>query len=862
MKEQHRHGGDMRRMAALSGRKAEDIIDFSVNVRPQGAPEHIRAALHRALAAVHQYPSPHAEEALSAAARHFSLPEACFAFGNGSNELLHAAAVVLQQRGVGTAYIVEPAFSEYALACKQAGIAVQHCFLPPEKTDQTALACALAQVPAGAAFILANPANPSGAYISRPSLLALMHSRPDVFFVLDEAFIDYVGSDAAVSFVGYAPAHCLIVRSLTKFYAIPGVRVGFLAAAPEVAQAIRQRLPAWNMNAFALACACAALEGEHPSAAQTRQENARARADLCACLNALSSVRLMPSVANYVLFHWQAAPHNAAQRLLQEYGIALRDCSNYYGLDTGTWFRAAVRLPEEHRRLAHAMNEISIQQASALPAADAISTQPCPALMIQGTSSNAGKSVLAAAFCRIFRQDGYNVAPFKAQNMSLNSGVTPLGQEMGRAQIVQAQAARLDPDARMNPLLLKPHSDTGSQVVLLGKAIGSMNAKEYYTQKNALWQPLCQAYDSLASEHEIMVLEGAGSPAEINLKHSDVVNMRMAAHAHASVLLTGDIDRGGLYAAFLGTWLTFTAQERRLLRGFIVNRFRGEASLLQPAHTYMQQHTGVPVLGTIPYLAQLGLPDEDSASFVWGRQKAQPNMLDIVVAMPRHVSNYTDFDALAAEPDVCLRPVRSPEDWGQPHLVLVPGSKSVADDLAALRQAGLAEKICAHAAAGGWVMGICGGLQMLGHFLHDPFGIESPQGSVAGLGLLDIQTSLAAEKSLYTVRGAQTPLHVPAHGYEIHHGISTGGALALPLFRDGERVCGYAQGSCWGTYLHGLFDDDCFRHTFLEHIRHSIGLPPYAGQRPAHNIQQALDRLADTVREHVDMARIYALLGL
>ena len=862
MTEKYAHGGDLRRMAAQSGRKAEDILDFSVNVRPQGAPEHIRAALNRALATVHCCPSPHGEEAIALAAQHFCLPEECFVFGNGSNELIHATMQVLRQRGISTACIMEPAFSEYALACARAGIAVQHCLLALDADAHKALAEALQQVPAGAACLLANPSNPAGAYIPRDALLALMQTRPDVFFVLDEAFIDYVGSDAAVSVIGHAPEHCLVLRSLTKFYAIAGVRVGFLAAAPAVAQAVRHSLPAWNLNTFALACACAALQGSPLSAEQTRQENARARADLCACLEAVPNVRLVPSVANYVLFQWHRAPHHAAALLLHQEGIALRDCANYYGLDQGNWFRAAVRLPEDHRRLAHALRVHGMGTGQPMPAADARSQRRCPALMVQGTTSNAGKSVLAAAFCRILHQDGYDVAPFKAQNMSLNSGVTPLGQEIGRAQIVQAQAARLDPDARMNPILLKPHSDTGSQVVLLGKPVGCMGVKEYYSKKNELWQHVSQAYDSLASEHEIMVLEGAGSPAEINLKQGDIVNMRMAAHAHAAVLLAGDIDRGGVYAAFLGTWLTFTEQERRLLRGFIVNRFRGDASLLQPAHEYMLQHTAVPVVGTIPYLAHLGLPEEDSAAFVWGKPVVAPDMLDIVIAMPRHVSNYTDFDALAAEPDVCLRPVRSAEDWGQPHCVLIAGSKSVADDLAAMHQSGLAEKICAHAAAGGWVVGICGGMQMLGKMLHDPLAVESARGRVRGLGLLDIETSLAEHKSLHTVQGASTPLGIGARGYEIHHGISTGGAGALPLFRDGERVCGYAQGKCWGTYLHGMFDDDAFRHAFLEHIRHSLGLPPCALPRARYDVQQALDRLADTVREHSDMARIYAMLGL
>lgn len=496
-----------------------------------------------------------------------------------------------------------------------------------------------------------------------------------------------------------------------------------------------------------------------------------------------------------------------------------------------------------------------------------------PALMLQGTSSNAGKSILAAAYCRIFRQDGYNVAPFKAQNMSLNSGVTAAGDEMGRAQIVQAQAAFVDPDVRMNPILLKPHSDTGSQVVVLGQPIGHMGVLDYFKKKKELWKTVTEAYDSLAAGHDVMVLEGAGSPGEVNLKAHDVVNMRMAEHARASVLLVGDIDRGGVYASFLGTWMTFTNAERRLLTGYIVNRFRGDASLLGPAHEYMLDHTGTPVLGTIPYIRDLNIPEEDMAGFSWGHAgcgEKKEGALDIAVVMLRHVSNYTDFAPLAAEPDVSLRPVRRAEEWGDPDVVMLPGSKSVVPDLDDLRRSGLAGKILGHAERGKWIFGICGGLQILGRAILDPYGIESAAPEVPGLGLMDLRSTFAADKTLVRVARAETPLGVPSGGYEIHHGLTKHGPSALPLFLRADRaypseearICGYVSGRRWATYLHGVFDDDAFRRAWLDHVRADVGLAPQGRQLAAYDLEKALDRLADIVREHSDMETIYQSMGL
>ena len=929
------HGGDLLRMAATAGRDPASLLDFSVNVRPEGPPEFIRAALFRAMTALAAYPSPHAEEAMLAAARHHGMDASRFVFGSGSNELIHALARVLRKRGVSSVRVVEPAFSEYAIACRLAGIKAipvwggiieKNQCVPTTDTGKDEavptrdLLDALTDAPEGSAVFLANPGNPSGLFRTPEECLRLMSSRSDLLWIIDEAFVEYAGTETEASVLQRLPKNGIVLRSLTKFHAVPGVRLGYLAADAELAQAIRDELPAWSVNAFALAAAQAVFADTSDFAAQTRAENAERRADLAAALSSLPGIEVYPSAANYVLFRWPGAPRNLLGILLKRFGIAVRDCSNYHGLKDGSWFRAAVRFPEDHRRLAEALSAIRETthgvSSSPLPETPAspesgnkdsinikvlgrggmgawgkggespspegfllpspgISRRPrhTPALMLQGTSSNAGKSILAAAYCRIFRQDGYSVAPFKAQNMSLNSGVTAAGDEMGRAQIVQAQAALVDPDARMNPILLKPHSDTGSQVVVLGQPIGHMGVLDYFKKKKELWKTVTEAYDSLAADHDVMVLEGAGSPGEINLKEHDVVNMRMAEHARASVLLVGDIDRGGVYASFLGTWMTFTDAERRLLTGYIVNRFRGDASLLGPAHEYMLDHTGIPVLGTIPYIRDLNIPEEDMAGFSWGHTdcgEKKAGTLDIAVVMLRHVSNYTDFAPLAAEPDVRLRPVRRAEEWGDPDVVMLPGSKSVVPDLDDLRRSGLADNILGHAERGKWIFGICGGLQILGRAILDPHGIESAAPEVPGLGLMDLRSTFAADKTLVRVARAETPLGVPSGGYEIHHGLTDHGPSTLPLFlradraypSEAERICGYVSGRRWATYLHGVFDDDAFRRAWLDHVRADIGLAPQGRQLAAYDLEKALDRLADIVREHSDMETIYQSMGL
>lgn len=489
-----------------------------------------------------------------------------------------------------------------------------------------------------------------------------------------------------------------------------------------------------------------------------------------------------------------------------------------------------------------------------------------PALMFQGTCSNAGKSILTAALCRIFLEDGLSVAPFKAQNMSLNSYVTRHGEEMGRAQVVQAQAARLDPDVRMNPVLLKPSSDTGSQVIVMGKPVANMSVGDYLRYKPEVFGLVHEAYDSLASEHQVMVLEGAGSPAEVNLKHHDIVNMPMARYANAKVLLVGDIDRGGIFASFVGTMEILDAWERDLMAGFVVNRFRGQKSLLDDALTYMEDKTGKPVLGVIDYLQNLGLPEEDSVSFKAGLFEAHYSAsakIDLALIDLPHISNFTDFEPFIGEPDVNIRLVRRGDDLGEPSAILLPGSKNVMADALFLNESGLAEQIISRAGQKIPVVGICGGFQLLGNSISDPNQIESTGDVGQGLGLLEFATILEKEKILTLKSGVHLGSCCAVRGYEIHHGISSGQQESLLKFTDGERagVCS-ADGLIWGSYLHGIFDADPFRRWFIDGLRVRQGLAPLTEVQAGYDLEPAFERLATAVREQLDMDKIYTILGL
>ena len=480
-------------------------------------------------------------------------------------------------------------------------------------------------------------------------------------------------------------------------------------------------------------------------------------------------------------------------------------------------------------------------------------------IMVQGTMSGAGKSLLVTALCRIFLQDGWRVAPFKSQNMALNSFITPDGLEMGRAQAAQAEAAGIECDVRMNPILLKPSSDMGSQLIVNGEVRGHYEARDYFRMKRSLIPDILAAYNSLAAENDILVIEGAGSPAEINLRADDIVNMGLAELVDAPVLLVGDIDRGGVFAQLYGTVALLQPEERKRLVGTVINKFRGDVSLLNSGLRQLEALTGVPVLGVIPY-TRADIDDEDSLSPRLNRTHAK-RPIDVAVIRLPHISNFTDFSPLEEHPALGVRYVSDVSRLGRPDLILLPGTKSTIPDLLWLREAGLAEAILCLAADNTPILGVCGGYQMLGRFLKDPEGVEQT-GVFEGLGLLPCETVFSARKT--RTRRTATVTAEPfsgaaVEGYEIHMGqTETNGARPFCRFADGSAD-GAVRGNIFGTYLHGLFDSGVLTVSLAEWLAQRKGIsisacPPH--DRAAYR-QRQYDLLADTVRQSLDLGAIY-----
>ena len=478
-------------------------------------------------------------------------------------------------------------------------------------------------------------------------------------------------------------------------------------------------------------------------------------------------------------------------------------------------------------------------------------------IMVQGTMSGAGKSLLVTALCRIFLQDGWRVAPFKSQNMALNSYVTPDGLEMGRAQAAQAEAAGLACDVRMNPILLKPSSDTGSQLIVNGTVRGEYSAKDYFRRKRSLIPEILRAYESLAAENDIIVIEGAGSPAEINLRADDIVNMGLAELVDAPVLLVGDIDRGGVFAQLYGTVALLAPEERRRVVGTVINKFRGDVSLLRPGLDRLEELTGVPVLGVVPWL-RVDIDDEDSLAPRLERRQAE-RPLDVAVIRLPHISNFTDFPPLEDHPAVGVRYVDRADRLETPDLIILPGTKNTAGDLLWLRESGLAAEIVARAADTP-VLGICGGYQMLGETLSDPDGVER-RGDLPGLGLLSCRTVFTAKKTRKRRQAvAAAPFAGAAlEGYEIHMGeTDTGDAAPFCHLSDGTAE-GAVRGHVFGTYLHGLFDTGALTVRLAEYLARRKGteLEPVTPEPRAAWRQKQYDLLAETVRESLDLEAIY-----
>jgi adenosylcobyric acid synthase len=494
--------------------------------------------------------------------------------------------------------------------------------------------------------------------------------------------------------------------------------------------------------------------------------------------------------------------------------------------------------------------------------------------MVMGTASDAGKSVVVTALCRAFARGGVRVAPFKSQNMSNNAAVCRGGGEIGRAQAVQAEASGLEPRLDMNPVLLKTQSDMVCQVVIRGRARFQMGVNDYERYRTEAWPEIVSSYGNLAREFELIVIEGAGGAAEINLRHRDIVNWEIAKLADAPVLLVADIDKGGVFASIVGTIELLAPEERLRVKGVLINKFRGDMKLLEPGVRFLEHRTGVPIVGVLPWQESLAIPQEDAANLAGiARPDANKPVTIGVIHLPC-ISNYTDFEPLEGEPDVGLHYLSDPGMTPHLDVLIVPGTKSTVADLRWLRAAGWEDLLARHRRAGGWVLGICGGYQMLGRRIVDADGIESDTRDTVGLGLLEMETAFQTEKITDQIRAIHLPTTLPVSGYEIHSGRIAGIAASRALFRlthrdssavnelegvrsDDERVI--------GTSIHGVFDTAGFRRNFLDEVRMSKGLAPLesAGQHDTDaNRHTAFDRIADALEACVDMSRIAALAGV
>ncbi|MGR5176306.1 cobyric acid synthase [Vibrio mediterranei] len=481
------------------------------------------------------------------------------------------------------------------------------------------------------------------------------------------------------------------------------------------------------------------------------------------------------------------------------------------------------------------------------------------ALMVQGTTSDAGKSVLVAGLCRILARRRIKVAPFKSQNMALNSAVTQDGGEIGRAQAVQAQAAGVEATVHMNPVLIKPNSDVGAQIVIQGKAYANMDATGFHDYKKTAMPYVLDSFSKLTKEFDAIMIEGAGSPAEINLRANDIANMGFAEAADVPVIIVADIDRGGVFAHLYGTLALLSQSEQDRVIGFVINRFRGDISLLEPGLDWLEKKTGKPVIGVLPYIHGLNIEAEDAINA--SQTVSKNSKLNVAVPVLTRISNHTDFDSLRLHPDINFRYVGKGESIGSADLIILPGTKSVRDDLAYLREQGWDKELLRHLRFGGKVLGICGGFQMLGKAIHDSLGIEGIAGSSKGLGLLDVVTELQPEKQLTNMSGAFTlnDKTVPVKGYEIHAGQSTINSHQPLVFSGGDKDGAISEDNqVIGTYLHGILDSPEFIALLADWVN-GESLSHFSIEEEK---EQALDTIADAIENHLDLHQLWPDLRL
>lgn len=880
MLERYGHGGDVWSAAELYGRSKDAFMDYSSNMNPWGPPIVVKELLQNSWKTITRYPDPAVRELRQKLAETYTIPADSILVGNGAAELIDLVIRLLEPSLTG---LVRPSFSEYEEAVGKINGQILDIPLHKEHGFELQLSAVEQALRHADVLFLGHPNNPTGRLVPKPILERIVAAGKPL--ILDEAFIDFVPEEEQVSLIRQAAEskNIYVIRSMTKFYAIPGIRLGFMVAHPQTIARLQKLQTQWSVNSIAQLIGTAVLN-DRAYAAKTKQWLTEEREWLTSQLKMLE-LEVYPSETNFLLCaisEHMGLNVKILQERLGQRGILIRDASLFKGLDE-SYFRLAIRLRADNQQLISELKLAMGARESAAALSPAASTLAVT-IMLQGTSSDVGKSILTAALCRIFLQDGWRVAPFKSQNMSLNSYVTPDGKEIGRAQGMQADACRTAATTDMNPILLKPKGDMTSQVIVHGKPYRDLDFRTYREAFNKEAESIVrEALLRLRAQYEIVVIEGAGSPAEVNLKDNDIVNMRLAGWADAPVLLVADIDRGGVFASIVGTLEILLPEERARVRGFIINKFRGDVSLLQPGLDWLEAKTGKPVVGVIPFLPNIQLEDEDSASLdnkirQQANTEASMDKLTInVIRLPR-ISNFTDFDPLLEELDVALRYISTPMDWGNPDAIILPGSKNTVEDLLFLHETGLAALILNFVGSGGSLIGICGGYQMMGEKLLDPLQVESNKLELPGLGLLPIQTTFAAEKKTERVQGLGLSFleeqQLPIEGYEIHMGLTHFTAevqhpfqIRLTRQTEGEPNACHPDGvispdgKLWGTYIHGILHNDDFRRSWLNQLRLAKGWQAVAGSlRFQQRREAAFERLAEHVRNHLDLTKIYEMI--